>query len=1106
MDFRILGPLEVTQDGRSLALGGAQQRALLAVLLIHRGEVLSTDRLIDELWGEQAPSSAIKIVQGYISQLRKALGDDVILTRGHGYLLAVNSESVDVGRFETLVAGGHSALAAGDAASADRRLGEALALWRGEPLADFAYERFAQGEIARLGQARLAALEDRIDARLALGEHARLVGELEALVREHPSRERLVGQLMVALYRSGRQADALESYRVARRRLVDELGLEPGRELQELERAILAQDPALDSPARDTARKLSATARPARRGGLVIAAGAAVLLAVLIAAAVRLAGSGTSSTVRVAPNSLAAIDTDTNRVVGQVAVGTRPGAIAFGSGSLWVANLDDQTISRVDPKTLSPLRAIPAGGPPTGIAAAAGGVWVVVSNATATSVSARRIDPQFDRIDQKVTIGTVVPGSPGAVAARNDQVWVAPHSGELTRLAAQTGRIVEHVDPNAAPGGIDVGAGAAWMTDSFAGNVIRVDNATGLVTPLAVGPGPSGIAVGGGGVWVAVRGADKVVRIDPSTRAVTDTIAVGRSPTGVSVGAGSVWVANSGDGTVTRIDPATNQPIATIAVGGSPQAITIAGGRAWVTVDAQTIPSTKLASGGAVRVDSPYDFDTTDPALAYDPLLWPMLYATCAKLLNYPDKAGLAGSELVPEVAQSLPARSADGKTYTFTIRSGFRFSPPSTERVTAQTFKHTIERTLNPAMKSPAASAGRRHRRRRRLHGRQDGSHRGSHRASKHVDDPADRPRAEPADAARTTPLLRGAIQHSARAARRDSLGGPLPRRVLHAQSRRGIDAQPQLPRQPPPPARADRARGRDPRPARHRPGRGRHRRLRDERRGRQHQRRHARRSLRPTQPGREKRPPAVLRQSPTRARLLRAEHPPAAVRRRANAPSRQLRDRPRRAGPDRQPLFPTARRPHRSLPAARDPRPRQRAHLPARPGPDQSKTARQGTRRRNRRALHLQSPDVHPAGTDPQERSRRDRPARVVVKAFERPVRQAREAGRAVRHRLRRLVAADYPDPQGVLDPLLQNSSNLPPLDDPSYRAKLRAAARLSGPERYLAYARLDRDLVRNAAPLAAYDNPSSHELFSARMGCQTYGFYGIDLAALCIKRAAH
>jgi DNA-binding SARP family transcriptional activator len=386
-------------------LGGAQQRALLAVLLIHRGEVLSTDRLIDELWGERAPSSAIKIVQGYISQLRKALGDDVILTRGHGYLLAVESESVDVGRFEALVAGGQSALAAGDAASADRRLGEALALWRGEPLADFAYERFAQGEIARLGQARLAALEDRIDARLALGEHARLVGELEALVREHPSRERLVGQLMVALYRSGRQADALESYRVARRRLVDEFGLEPGRELQELERAILAQDPALDAPARHTAREARATARRARRGGLVIAAGAAVLLAVLIAAGVRLAGSGTSSTVRVAPNSLAAIDTDTNRVVGEVAVGTRPGAMRL-PGSLWVANPTTRRSRAWTPRLA--LRDLPVarrpGSPPRP-------GRVVVSNGRA-SVSARRIDP-VDRSRSRSA-----PSSPAAPECR----------------------------------------------------------------------------------------------------------------------------------------------------------------------------------------------------------------------------------------------------------------------------------------------------------------------------------------------------------------------------------------------------------------------------------------------------------------------------------------------------------------------------------------------------------------------------------------------------------------------------------------------------------------------------------------------------------------
>jgi peptide/nickel transport system substrate-binding protein len=948
-------------------------------------------------------------------------------------------------------------------------------------------------------------VEDRIDAQLALGEHARLVGELETLVREHPLREHLVGQLMVALYRSGRQADALESYRVARRQLVDELGLEPGRELQELERAILAQDPTLDSPARDSRQTVSAVARRRRRGGLVIAAGAAVLLAVVIAAAVRLAGSGTSSTIRVAPNSLAAIDTDTNRVVGQVAVGTRPGAITFGSGSLWVANLDDQTISRVNPTTLRTLRTIPVADPPTGIAAAAGGVWVVASNAAAPSISARRIDPQFDRIGQKVTIGTVVPGSPGAVAAQGDALWVAPYSGELTRLAAQTGRIVEHVDPNAAPGGIDVGAGAAWMTDSFAGNVIRVDHATGLVTPLAVGPGPSGIAVGGGGVWVTVRGADKVVRIDPGTRAVTDTIAVGRSPTGVSVGAGSVWVANSGDGTVTRIDPATKKTNATIAVGGSPQAITVAGGRAWVTIDAQTIPSTKLASGGAVRVDSLFDFETTDPALAYDPPLWQMLYATCAKLLNYPDKAGLAGSELVPEVAQSLPARSADGKTYTFTIRSGFRFSPPSTERVTAQTFKHTIERTLNPAMKSPAAS------------GAADIVGAGTYMAGKaahiagvtarantltiRLTDPA------PNLPARLAQPFFCAVPSNTPIEPHSVIPSAGPYRIASNTPNQGVVFT------------------RNPNYHGSRPHRL------------------ARIELAVGIPG--KRAIAQVEAgtadyamngevASTNAGALAARYGPHSPA--AKSGHQQYFVNPQSALDyfalnTRRPLFADARirqavnyaidraalarlgDPFFPLPAD----PTDHYLPPGIPGhvnghiyplvPDLTKARRLAKGHAGATAV-LYTCD-RPACTEQAQIIKNDLAAigvRVVVKAFQADVLFTRLATPGEPFDISYGGwMADYPDPQSVLDPLLQNSSNLPPFDDPSYRAKLRATARLSGPERYLRYARLDRDLARNAAPLAAYDNPYSHELFSARMGCQTYGFYGIDLAALCIKRAA-
>jgi DNA-binding SARP family transcriptional activator/WD40 repeat protein len=246
VEFRILGPFEVVENGRSLALGSSQQRAVLAVLLLHRSEVLSTDRLIDELWGERAPPTAAKIVQGYISHLRKALREGMIVTQGRGYVLAVAPEQVDVRRFEFLAGEGRRALASGDAARASEQLDEALGLWRGEPLADFAYEPFAQSEIARLQEARLAAYEDRIDAALALGRDADLISEIERLIAANQLRERLRGQLMISLYRSGRQADALAIYRQTSELLRDEFGLEPGRDLKRLERMILEQDPELD--------------------------------------------------------------------------------------------------------------------------------------------------------------------------------------------------------------------------------------------------------------------------------------------------------------------------------------------------------------------------------------------------------------------------------------------------------------------------------------------------------------------------------------------------------------------------------------------------------------------------------------------------------------------------------------------------------------------------------------------------------------------------------------------------------------------------------------------------------------------------------------------
>ncbi|HSI79720.1 MAG TPA: BTAD domain-containing putative transcriptional regulator [Solirubrobacterales bacterium] len=234
-----------------MSVGPPQQRAVLALLLLNANEVVSRDRIIDELWGADPPATAAKLVQLYVSRLRKAIASDpaaagdVVVTRTPGYLLQVDPDQLDLDRFERLVAEGRRALREGRHREADERLREALALWRGPPLADFTFELFAEVEIGRLEELRLEALEDRIEADLALGR-GDLVGELESLIARHPLREKLRGQLMLALYRSGRQSEALEAYRDTRGTLVDEVGVEPGPDLRRLERAILAQDPALD--------------------------------------------------------------------------------------------------------------------------------------------------------------------------------------------------------------------------------------------------------------------------------------------------------------------------------------------------------------------------------------------------------------------------------------------------------------------------------------------------------------------------------------------------------------------------------------------------------------------------------------------------------------------------------------------------------------------------------------------------------------------------------------------------------------------------------------------------------------------------------------------
>ncbi len=704
MEFRVLGDLEVRHDGETLPLGAHQQRAVLAILLLQAGQVVSADRVIDALWGDQPPPRAAKTVQVYVSRLRKVLAtvapaDDPIVTRDHGYLLRVDSEQVDVHVFERLLDEGRRAYGEGEVEAAAGLLRAALGLWRGSALADFTFDAFAANEIARLEELRLEALETRIDADLALGRHAALVAELEALTAAHPLRDRLRAQRMLALYRCGREPEALALYREARKALVDELGMEPSPALRELHDAILRQDPALEAPPAHEAAPADGGARAGRRRAAV--AGAVVVLAAGAAAVVALLAHGGGAGAEVAANSVAVIDPARNAVVDQFTVGAGPGDISAGAGNLWVANRDERSVTQIDPRSAEVKRTLSIAGRRIDALAASGDAVWTMDQARAT---ATRMDPVFGvpvgavRVGPPIVLGAAVPT---AVAVGGRWVWAATGRSSVARIDARSGRMDMKVDVGNEPAGIAVGAGATWVSDDLDNTVSRID-AAGVVTgATAVGHGASGIAVGAGAVWVADTLDDTVTRIDAATGATKAVIPVGAGPRGVAVGAGGVWIADSRGASVSRIDPRTDR-VRTIPVGGSPEGVAVDAGRVWVTVQAGSPPQSRPLAGGTLRVVQEKDFGTPDPALvsSYGPQAQQLEFATCAKLLNYPDRPAPQGTRLVPEVAAALPSRSPDGRTYTFAIRPGFRFWP-SDQRVTARAFRRAIERLLSPVMQS---------------------------------------------------------------------------------------------------------------------------------------------------------------------------------------------------------------------------------------------------------------------------------------------------------------------------------------------------------------------------------------------------------------------
>ena len=713
--FGVLGPLQVLRSGRAVPLGGPRQRAVLALLLLEANRVVSMDRLGEDVWAGDPPGEWANTLQTYVFHLRRALepgrarGDagGVLVTSGRGYLLRAGREQLDAAVFEDGFTAGRAALDAGRYAEAAGTLRQALGLWRGPVLADLAGYAFTRPAAARLEELRLAAVEARIDADLSLGRHDALTAELEQLAGEHPLRERLHGQLMLALYRSGRQADALAAYQRARGLLAEELGIDPAEPLQRLHASVLAHDPALDwagarqDPA-DGDHPGAPVASPppeqpgvrpaagsgggpgwARRARRLLAAGSALAVAAAVSIVVAARPWAGEAPAQLPANSVGLIDPAGGRVGDPVMVGS-PVGLAYGDGSVWAVDSTDNTLFRINPATHAVTGPIPVGAGPAAVTVTVGGnVWVANSgNGTVSWVNAAA-----NKVVKTIRVGNV----PAAIASGPSGVWVANQGdGTVDRINPVTGTVTRrNILVGAGPDGIAVGPGAVWVANGQDGTITRIDPATGQPSgPVFVGAGPAGIAVTPAAVWVANSLDQSVWKIDPATGRVTDTIPVGDGPHAIVAGRDGVWVGDEFGATLAHIDPGTGH-VRKFFVGSSPHGLALTSSGVWVGARPFTAVTHR---GGTLTVVTQW-LPARDPAQAGGLADLPALATVYDGLVALRRSGGPQGLTLVPDLAVTLPRPADGGKTYTFTLRRGIRYSTGVLVR--ASDFRRGIQRLL---------------------------------------------------------------------------------------------------------------------------------------------------------------------------------------------------------------------------------------------------------------------------------------------------------------------------------------------------------------------------------------------------------------------------
>jgi DNA-binding SARP family transcriptional activator/ABC-type transport system substrate-binding protein len=1083
---------------------GRQGRVVFAYLLAAQGRPVPRDELAEALWGNLPPATWEKALSVLVSKLRALLNESGLrgsecLTSAFGcYQLTLPSDTwIDVVAADEAVTTAEHSLAAGELeqARAEASAAESIARRTFLPGEDGSW---IEEERAALRETRVRALDCLAEAERLSGDSAAAIRAAEELIAMEPFRETGYRRLMEAHTAAGNRADALRVYERCRRLLAEELGAYPSPETEAIYRGLL-EAPAAPAAAAVAveAPVLDAAPAPARTPRKRVAAVTLAIAATVAAAAGVMVGrsAGEPPTTAVAPNSIVSLD-PSGAIDAIVPVGARPSAISAAADALWVTNLDDRSVTRVDLASRQAMRNIPIGDTPTGIAATRTAVWV-----TDGSGRVSKIDPRYDRRTFSRPVRAAVGffgGTARPAVAAFGSIWIVSPDGVVLRISPRSGRVVDSVTVGNVSSAIAAGAGSLWVTNGADGTVTRIDPDTLVTRNIEVGNGPSSVSVNAAGAWIANAGDNALVRVDVRTNAVVDTTPVGDGPAAVLATPTALWVANARDGTVTRHDPRSGKVTKTIRLGGTPSGLAEAGGLVWVTI-AQSPP--EAPPEGGARLTTQFDVTSLDPASG----LWLFFYLTCANLVTYPDAPAPQGSRIVPEVAEAVPDPTAGGTVYTFRIRPGFRFSPPSNEVVTAMTFKSTIERVADPRLKSPLAGGfsgvvGYRAYVTGKARGisgivargatltirlsKPDGGFLGDiadefacavPRGTPAARGMNDIPSAGPYYIASYTPRQQLVLQ------RNPNYRGHRPHRLERIVLAIGIDpvrglAQVEagtadyaleLPREAGP--RLESAFGPSSEPAKA-----------------GHQRYFISEAL----------GARVLNMNASRplfsdARLRRAVN--YAIDRAALAAQgrRAAEVNPFNSGSPTDDYLPPAANGAADL------------RLYPLDGPDVRRAKRIAGRVHARAIMY--TPNLSPWREEAQIVRRNLAPLGINVEVKEFPIANffTRVTGPGEPFDLAVGGYHASPDPVVILGSLFDGPTNIPHLHDATLSRKLEAIAKLSGTKRYRAAGRLAHELQRDLVPAAAFATTASRDFFSARIGCQVYHpVWGMDLATLCLR----